>query len=69
MSQSSDSKFEAYSFSVPLKVLLTVRDVTDVYSLDAIHLVVWARLPKCKSHFFLIPNISGDVSYVNFDKR
>ena len=48
---------------------LTVRDVTDINSLDAIYLMVWARLPKCKSHFFLILNICGDVRYVNFDKR
>ena len=30
----SDSKFEAYSFNVTLKVLLTIRDVTDINSLD-----------------------------------
>ena len=34
LSQSSDSKFEAYSFNVTLKVLLTIRDVTDANSLD-----------------------------------
>ena len=35
MSQSSDSKFEAYPLSVTLRVLLTIRDITDVNSLDA----------------------------------
>ena len=35
LSQSSDSKFVAYSFSVTLRVLLKIRDVTDVNLLDA----------------------------------